>query len=171
MKGGTTMNDMANMVGMGCFAGTDTLRRVFGQGNRMGESDYEAVRNRVPLPDVGFLVVAPYGRGEIAGYNGVGENDVLRVLRDVRTAYNVDPDRIYLTGLSMGGGGTWHIGLRYPDLFAAIVPVCAVADVSLFPGRSTESDRQLFDVGQRRIEEFLPPYHRSVDTFYRRQLL
>ena len=52
--------------------------------------------------------------------------------RDVKRAYNVDEDRVYLTGLSMGGGGTWHLGLRYPDLFAAIAPVCAVGDVSLF---------------------------------------
>jgi pimeloyl-ACP methyl ester carboxylesterase len=50
------------------------------------------------------------------------------VLGDVRRAYNVDPDRISLTGLSMGGGGTWSIGLRHPEIFAALAPVCGVTD-------------------------------------------
>lgn len=37
---------------------------------------------------------------------------------------NVDPDRIYLTGLSMGGFGTWHMAVEYPHRFAAIAPIC-----------------------------------------------
>ena len=56
------------------------------------------------------------------GYDGLGGDDVLRVLADVRRAYNIDPERITLTGLSMGGGGTWPIGLRHPELFAALAP-------------------------------------------------
>jgi predicted peptidase len=51
---------------------------------------------------------------------------------DVGRAYRVDPDRVHLTGLSMGGGGTWHVGLRHPDRFASIAPVCAVADLTFF---------------------------------------
>lgn len=39
-------------------------------------------------------------------------------------AYPVDPGRIYLTGLSMGGYGTWDLLASYPDLFAAAVPIC-----------------------------------------------
>lgn len=38
--------------------------------------------------------------------------------------YNVDEDRVYLTGLSMGGYGTWFTSMARPDLFAAIAPVC-----------------------------------------------
>ena len=124
-------------------------RRVFGLGNRPGESDYEAIRNEdVAFPDVDFIVLTPYGRGEVAGYNGLAEQDVLRAMDDVERAYNVDKNRVYLTGLSMGGGGTWHLGLRYPDRFAAIVPVCALVDLSLFPftqGASAD-DRALFDL-------------------------
>ena len=44
---------------------------------------------------------------------------------------SVDPDRIYITGLSMGGYGTYDAIERYPDLFAAAVPVCGGGDVSL----------------------------------------
>ena len=104
------------------------LRRVFGLDNRPPENDAEASRNELPLPDVPALVVSPFGRGELMGYDGLGGDDVMRVIADVRRAYDVDADRISLTGLSMGGGGTWQIGLRHPELFAALAPVCAVAD-------------------------------------------
>ena len=104
------------------------LRRVFGLDNRPRENDAEASRNELPLPDVPALVVSPFGRGELMGYDGLGGDDVMRVIADVRRAYDVDPERISLTGLSMGGGGTWQIGLRHPELFAALAPVCAVAD-------------------------------------------
>ena len=113
------------------------LRRVFGKSNRPGESDEEATRNELPLPDVPMIVVSPFGRGEFMGYQGLGERDVLRAMADVRRAYPVDPDRIYLTGLSMGGEGTWYIGLRYPDLFAAIVPVCGITDARQWIGAAT----------------------------------
>lgn len=43
-----------------------------------------------------------------------------RICRD----YRVDPQRIYLTGISMGGFGTWELAMAYPGVFAAIVPVC-----------------------------------------------
>ena len=108
-------------------------RRIFGLGNESGEGDYDAIRKDVPLPDVGFIVVTPYGRGESAGYGGIAEGDVLRAMDHVQRAYHVDVDRVHLTGLSMGGGGTWHIGLRYPDRFASISPVCGVADLDLMP--------------------------------------
>lgn len=37
--------------------------------------------------------------------------------------YRIDPDRVYLTGPSLGGSGTWYIAARYPDVFAAIAPI------------------------------------------------
>lgn len=39
--------------------------------------------------------------------------------------FRTDPDRVYLTGLSLGGNGTWNLAYNYPDRFAAIAPVCA----------------------------------------------
>ncbi|TMW70296.1 prolyl oligopeptidase family serine peptidase [Alteribacter natronophilus] len=41
--------------------------------------------------------------------------------------YRVDPERIYLTGLSMGGFGAWHLAEKYPYLFAALAPICGGA--------------------------------------------
>jgi poly(3-hydroxybutyrate) depolymerase len=127
------------------------LRRVFGLDNRPGETDAEASRNQLPLPDLPAFVVSPLGRGELMGYDGLGYDDVMRVIADVRRAYPIDPQRITLTGLSMGGGGTWAIGLRHPELFAALAPVCAVAD---FRRMIKPEDAALYDLA--RLEALSP---------------
>jgi pimeloyl-ACP methyl ester carboxylesterase len=99
------------------------LRRVFGKSNANGETDVEASRYFPEWKDVEYIVASPYARGT-AGYQGIPEKDVYDVLNDVKKRFSVDEDRIYLTGLSMGGGGTLWIGLTRPDLWAALAPVC-----------------------------------------------
>ncbi len=49
---------------------------------------------------------------------------VLAFIEQLKTKFNVDESRIYLTGLSMGGFGTWFISMASPSTFAAIAPVC-----------------------------------------------
>lgn len=102
------------------------LRRVFGKGNLPGETDAEATRYFPILPDVNYIVACPLARGTM-GYQGIAERDVYDVLKDVKTRFSIDEDRIYLTGLSMGGGGALWLGLTRPDIWAAIAPVCAAA--------------------------------------------
>jgi len=46
-----------------------------------------------------------------------------KLLDQIKLKYSVDSERVYLTGLSMGGAGTWNFALRYPRYFAAIVPI------------------------------------------------
>ena len=46
------------------------------------------------------------------------------LLDDVMAKYKVDKDRVYVTGLSMGGYGTWALAAAHPKRFAAIVPIC-----------------------------------------------
>jgi hypothetical protein len=46
------------------------------------------------------------------------------LLDEVSARYRVDPDRVYVTGLSMGGRGTWVLAIEYPNRFAAIAPIC-----------------------------------------------
>jgi len=99
------------------------LRRVFGQGNRLGETDSQATRMFPALGDSGFIVASPLARGNM-GYQGIAEKDVYDVLDDVKRRFSIDPDRVYLTGLSMGGGGTLWLGLTRPDIWAAIAAVC-----------------------------------------------
>jgi predicted peptidase len=48
----------------------------------------------------------------------------LRCVEQTAREYKVDPERLYLTGLSLGGAGTWLIGAALADRFAALVPVC-----------------------------------------------
>jgi predicted peptidase len=49
---------------------------------------------------------------------------LLALLDDIENKYAVDTHRVYLTGLSMGGFGTWSLGLSHPERFAAIAPIC-----------------------------------------------
>ncbi|TLV01154.1 carboxylesterase family protein [Dyadobacter luticola] len=107
------------------------LRRVFGKSNAEGENDVEASRYFPQWDDVDFIVASPYARGT-AGYQGIPEEDVYDVLDDVKKRFNVDENKIYLTGLSMGGGGTLWIGLTRPDIWAAIAPVCPAPPAGTF---------------------------------------
>lgn len=52
------------------------------------------------------------------------EQPVLELIDSLEEKYRIDPSRIYLTGLSMGGYGTWHFACLAPERFAAIAPVC-----------------------------------------------
>jgi len=49
---------------------------------------------------------------------------IVKFVEQLKTEFDVDEDRVYLTGLSMGGFGTWYTAMSRPDLFAAIAPVC-----------------------------------------------
>lgn len=49
---------------------------------------------------------------------------LINLLNDIIADYDVDTDRVYLTGLSMGGYGSWALASEYPDRFAAVVPIC-----------------------------------------------
>ena len=78
----------------------------------------------------GYIVVTPLGytrRGwfgsratEAMKDAAYSEADVMQVLKLVRDEFNVDENRIYLWGHSMGGAGTYHIAAMYPDLFAGL---------------------------------------------------
>lgn len=54
--------------------------------------------------------------------------NVYNLIKEIQKKYKIDASRIYLTGLSMGGWGTWKLAMEHPEMFAAVVPVCAPAD-------------------------------------------
>ena len=58
---------------------------------------------------------------------------VIAALNAVITAEPVDPGRIYLTGLSMGGYGSWDLAARQPERFAALLPICGGGDEATAP--------------------------------------
>ena len=55
---------------------------------------------------------------------------VVKLIEHVSNCFAVDPDRVYLTGYSMGGFGTWQTACYDPSRFAAIVPLCGGGDVA-----------------------------------------
>lgn len=55
--------------------------------------------------------------------------ELVALLDDLQQRYKVDPDRVYLTGLSMGGYGAWRLAWFAPDRFAAIAPICGKGEV------------------------------------------
>jgi poly(3-hydroxybutyrate) depolymerase len=166
------------------------LRRVFGQGNRPGQTDAAASRYFPQFPEVSMIVASPLARGTM-GYQTVAEQDVYDVLADVKKRFSVDEDRVYLTGLSMGGGGALWLGLTRPDVWAAIAPVCptppqgteALAGnalnlpVKLFQGeidpvvpaaQSREWHKRLLDAGVRAdYVEYPGVRHNSWDHAYK----
>ncbi|MCB9831268.1 MAG: dienelactone hydrolase family protein [Planctomycetes bacterium] len=70
----------------------------------------------------GYIVVCPTAR-QAPWSAPVNDSFVRTVLEEVELAYNVDLNRVYLTGHSMGGFGSWHFGQRYPQLFAVVAPM------------------------------------------------
>ena len=66
---------------------------------------------------------------------GAPADMAVAALQQTMREFHVDPRRVYLTGLSMGGHGTWYVAYRHPELFAAIVPICGwVRDFPQFRG-------------------------------------
>src|SRR6266478_9624967 len=77
-------------------------------------------KNVTANPDFPFIVVSPQ-----CPEDEIWSNDTLLALLDEMTRkYAVDTNRVYLTGLSMGGYGTWRLGLTHQERFAAIVNIC-----------------------------------------------
>jgi predicted peptidase len=96
----------------------------------MGErgTDLEKIKcNGIPKEiaqgqDFPFIAVSPQCTEQTTW---LAEIETLHALIEkIIAAYRIDTARIYLTGLSMGGFGTWHLAAEYPELFAAIVPIC-----------------------------------------------
>jgi predicted peptidase len=75
-----------------------------------------------------FIVVIPRAEGFGWGADTANAKRALAMLDEVEKEYKVDKKRQILSGLSMGGMGTWSIAAAHPDRWAAIVPICGPAD-------------------------------------------
>ena len=111
--------------------------------------------------EYGYIVATPMGFNERGWYGSRGtgggsqrggntapdnlgelsELDVMNVLGIMREEYNVDERRIYLIGQSMGGAGTWHIGMKYPDIWAALAPMAPAIGASRNPDELSAARR------------------------------
>jgi predicted peptidase len=74
------------------------------------------------LRDWDAIIVAPDAPTR-AWTSEVADRAVIGLLAQVRETYAVDPDRILVTGFSLGGRGTWFFATRHPDLFDGAIPI------------------------------------------------
>ena len=104
------------------------------------DSFFEFYEKRFPklAEEHGYIVAAPLGYRPDGAYGKLmfghpgdpsvarklelSEKDVMNVLGLMRKNYKIDETRIYLTGHSMGGIGTWYLGSKYPHIWAALAP-------------------------------------------------
>ena len=75
-------------------------------------------------PDFPFVLISP----QCPGGGFWNTEHLLQLIQSTIEAHNIDPDRVYLTGLSMGGFGSWALAAEAPERFAAVAPVCGGGD-------------------------------------------
>jgi predicted peptidase len=95
-------------------------------------------------PDFPFIVISPQCPNNQTWSDK--SDALLALLDDVIKNYRVDEKHVYLTGLSMGGFGTWDLGIKHPNRFAAIVPICGGGDILpilLAPARNEKALKSL----------------------------
>lgn len=126
----TRTNSLRFLLSLPAEYGADPEKRwplvlfLHGAGERGNDLKKVAVHGPPKLVQQGkafpFILVSPQ-----CPENQVWDTEVLMALVDtVQGELKVDPRRTYVTGLSMGGYGTWALASRYPDRFAAVAPVC-----------------------------------------------
>jgi predicted peptidase len=71
-----------------------------------------------------FITVIPQSEKRTWKADSEDGKRALAILDEVMKTYKTDPHHVYLTGLSMGGYGTWSMAAAHPDRWAAIVPIC-----------------------------------------------
>jgi dienelactone hydrolase len=106
---------------------------------------------RVYSPKPWAHVVAPTNRRPYGfDWEDWGRLDAIEVLDLARAALKTDPRKTYLTGHSMGGHGTWHLGVNFPDRWAAIAPSAGwVSMVSYAGARPVEGGTSVADLLRR----------------------
>lgn len=97
----------------------------FGVGGRAGNgAGGDLIRLLVgpALADLGAVMIAPDSLGGSWDTDS-NEQAVMRLLNETLKAYHADPQKVAVTGFSMGGSGTWRYAAKFPDTFSAAIPV------------------------------------------------
>jgi dienelactone hydrolase len=129
-----------------CYDGRTAARLdvvLHGRAMKQNEVNFIARRDGVsPVPpELDHLQLDVFGRGNNA-FRWAGETDVFEAIASVCKRYKVDPRRIVLRGFSMGGAGAWHLGLHYPDRWAAVEAGAGFSDTKGFLKLDTLPDYQ-----------------------------
>lgn len=109
--------------------GIDNIRQIDGSEPAQLLSKYE---NRVKYPAFIFVPQCPPGSswGGIPNYPAV-DSLVFETLHALENGFEIDVKRCYVTGISLGGYGTWHLICTRPKVFAAAIPICGGGDTLL----------------------------------------
>ncbi len=107
------------------------LRSALGRAPRRGHTRRSEERHGPPIRDQAIVAVAPWGY-DGTGSRYFGKRDVLEVLDRVERRHGTDPHRVLLTGGSLGGLGTWQVGLRVPHRFSVLAPMAGYGSVRLY---------------------------------------
>ena len=125
--------------------GSDNLKQL-SEGNAVGPHVWtrEATQSKNPA----FVVVPQTPEGETWGGPENSELSpsarlMLEIVEGLLREFSIDRARLYLTGQSLGGYGTWDIIVRRPDMFAAAVPLCGSGRLDRAPYRTTYSPSEL----------------------------
>ena len=107
--------------------GRDNQKQISG-GNTAGTHAWTSAEAQRKHP---AFVLAPQlaDSWRASGWSDVAET-VLQLIAALSREFAIDADRVYVTGQSLGGYGTWHFITRHPDVFAAAVPLCGGGDPS-----------------------------------------
>lgn len=102
--------------------------KLHGRANDMNEVDFIHRHEGKPLAeDQTWIQLDVYGRGNNA-YRWAGETDVFEAIVDVRRRFRIDDNRVTLHGFSMGGAGSWHLGLHHPATWSSVGPGAGFVD-------------------------------------------
>jgi len=119
------------------------------------------------LANLEAIIVAPDCPGD-SWLDKISEEAVMSFIDAAKSEWPVDPDRIVITGYSMGGIGTWYLADKYPDVFYAAIPM-ASEPVGFLTGKVPHyviqgSDDELFGTGSiQKAVEILKSKHRVVE--------
>ncbi len=113
--------------------GDDNTSQLKNAVQRIADNAPNAIIVAPQCPQNNQWVDTPWEKGSYSTEE-VAQSDELKLvmgmLEKVQKEYSVDKERIYASGISMGGFGTWDLIVRYPNTFAAAIPVCGGADPS-----------------------------------------
>jgi predicted peptidase len=102
--------------------GTDGRRQLTG-----------ALANAIRIREREFPFIAIFPQSHAGSWEAASPDGfrAIAILDEVSRSHSIDRSRVYLTGLSMGGEGTWSLAAAHPDRWAAIVPLCGGGDPAI----------------------------------------
>ncbi|MCC2672857.1 MAG: Prolyl oligopeptidase family protein, partial [Armatimonadetes bacterium] len=108
---------------------------LHGRGGTMNELSFITstawVNSYFGTPTPPNLALYPYGRAN-NGWRWAGERDAFEALADMKRRFKVDEEQVTVRGFSMGGHGTWHIGLQHPGEWAVMAPGAGFTDTRVY---------------------------------------